>query len=485
MARVFDFCNEGITSFATGVITLSDTADTGFQTLQSVLSDGEIVIATVYLDTPNGDVNDWEVAIWDYAGAGTLTRNTTYASSNSDAAIAITSTHKVRISINAAHIDSVRSGWPNTHYYSAGPSAGNDTVTGIDNTCVGYLAGSSLAAGQENTLFGAEAGNALSSGDLNTFVGKDAGKGATTGNRNTIVGKDAYGGTTTHTGSNNVIMGAFAGDALSSGGDNTFIGDGSGGAVSTGLRNIAIGSAAMPAGNGNRNIALGYDVNPGSFEETILLGYRTDATANNQCIIGSSDSQGFISNIYFNGAVDTVPVDITMQGCGGLGSDVVGADFNLSSGRSTGDAIAGALNFQTSDAGAAGTTLQTLSTKGFVDGTDGGLVWGNPTGGSQGAGTINAVGVYDDSVALSDYVFEIYYTGSAIDLGYETYSTLSLPDVISHTETKKSLRTMPSREDFKNARYSNGEMINHLWETVETQFIYITELNSRINALES
>jgi len=44
---------------------------------------------------------------------------------------------------------------------------------------------------------------------------------------------------------------------------------------------------------------------------------------------------------------------------------------------------------------------------------------------------------------------------------------------------------MPSREDFKNARYSNGEMINHLWETVETQFIYITELNSRINALES
>lgn len=50
-------------------------------------------------------------------------------------------------------------------------------------------------------------------------------------------------------------------------------------------------------------------------------------------------------------------------------------------------------------------------------GTDGGVVIGNPTGGSAGAGTLNAEAVYDDNSLLSCYPFEMKVTGS-VDLDY-------------------------------------------------------------------
>jgi len=51
----------------------------------------------------------------------------------------------------------------------------------------------------------------------------------------------------------------------------------------------------------------------------------------------------------------------------------------------------GKLAFQTAVAG-------TLATRGYAQN---GLVWGSATGGDQGAGTINAVGIYDDGVLLT------------------------------------------------------------------------------------
>ena len=47
--------------------------------------------------------------------------------------------------------------------------------------------------------------------------------------------------------------------------------------------------------------------------------------------------------------------------------------------------------------------------------SDGGLYMDGATGSSQGSGTINAVGVYDDSVILTDYVFEYFVDGEAVD----------------------------------------------------------------------
>lgn len=61
------------------------------------------------------------------------------------------------------------------------------------------------------------------------------------------------------------------------------------------------------------------------------------------------------------------------------------------------------------DAGATAVTnfRTNNATRGYIA-SNGGLVWGSATGGSQGAGTINAQSVFDDGVLLTDYVSDAY-----------------------------------------------------------------------------
>lgn len=485
MPEVFDFCNEDISSFAAGVITLGNTADTGAQTIQSVLSDGEIVIGTVYLDAPNGNVNDWEVSAWTYTAAGTLlTRGTVLSSSNSGAAITVSTTHKVKLSANAFHLSGLRNSWPASGAFTIGTGAGNDTFTGADNTVIGIGAAPNITTSQENVVIGKDAGTGITtSNGYNTYVGKDAGKGAT-GANNTAIGKDAMGGAGNSTGGTNVVIGSFAGDAMTSGDGNVFIGYNSGTAMTSGRRNVIIGETSGEGVSSlNYSTLIGHRT-LGNYSSSIVIGYRASLTATHQCVIGSDHSDGYVTDVYFNGVLDTSPNNIALNAAGASGTNVQGASMTIASGKSTGNAASDNINFQTSDAGASGTTLQSLTTKGYVDGSDGGLVWGSPTGGSQGAGTINAVGVYDDSSLLTDYVFEIYYDGKAIDEGYDNYSIVSLADAITYTKEYKSLPTMPTREEWENNKFSAGELINKLWETAEIQFIYIKELEARLSNLE-
>ena len=117
--------------------------------------------------------------------------------------------------------------------------------------------------------------------------------------------------------------------------------------------------------------------------------------------------------------------------------------------------------------------------------SNGGLVWGSPTGASKGAGTINAVGVYDDNVLLTDYVFEKYYDGQVEDEKHADYEMKTLQEEIQHTKDKKHLSTMIGREEWEESgKASTGQLINQLWETVETQFLYIKQLEERIAKLE-
>jgi hypothetical protein len=113
------------------------------------------------------------------------------------------------------------------------------------------------------------------------------------------------------------------------------------------------------------------------------------------------------------------------------------------------------------------------------------IVVGSPTGGNQGAGTINAQGVYDDGVLLTDFVFEKYYEGKARDERHADYEMKSLSEEVAHTKERMHLSTMPSREEFESKKMSLGDMATRLWETVETQFLYIKELEERISKLES
>ena len=114
-----------------------------------------------------------------------------------------------------------------------------------------------------------------------------------------------------------------------------------------------------------------------------------------------------------------------------------------------------------------------------------GMVMGAPTGGDKGAGTINATGVYDDNVLLTDYIFEIKYDGKPVDEKYKDYVIKSLKEEIEHTKQNKHLSTIIGRDEWvKNGNASLGELSTDFWKAIETNFLYISELDQRVDELE-
>jgi len=102
----------------------------------------------------------------------------------------------------------------------------------------------------------------------------------------------------------------------------------------------------------------------------------------------------------------------------------------------------------------------------------GGILVGSPTGGDKGAGTINAVAVYDDNVLLTDFVFE------------KDYEVLSIDGMEAFYSKYKHLPTISGRKEWEKGKFSLGRIVNEIWETVEVQAIYIAQLNRRIRELE-
>lgn len=116
---------------------------------------------------------------------------------------------------------------------------------------------------------------------------------------------------------------------------------------------------------------------------------------------------------------------------------------------------------------------------------DGGIEVGSPTGSNKGAGTINAEGVFDDNVLLTDYVFEKYYKGLTKDKKFKDYTIKSLKKEIDYTKKNLHLSTISGREEWeKNGKFSVGHIINQFWQTLETQFLYIAELKQDIDLLK-
>lgn len=120
-----------------------------------------------------------------------------------------------------------------------------------------------------------------------------------------------------------------------------------------------------------------------------------------------------------------------------------------------------------------------------------GFVWGTPTGGDRGDGTINAQAVYDDNVLLTDYVFDLYVLGTTPDKSdvAESYrrSRAKYADVdafIDHWKRYQHMPSMPSREEWKkDGSKSVGDIVQRLWETVELQALHISQLRDEISEL--
>lgn len=113
--------------------------------------------------------------------------------------------------------------------------------------------------------------------------------------------------------------------------------------------------------------------------------------------------------------------------------------------------------------GVGGTTLMSLYA---------GLVVGSPTGGDKGAGTINAVAIYKNGTAL-DIVFEPDYQMATID------------EMTAFYTANKHLPTIPTKEVWDSGSTNMGSLTDRLWETVEVQARYISQLNERIKELEA
>ncbi len=118
---------------------------------------------------------------------------------------------------------------------------------------------------------------------------------------------------------------------------------------------------------------------------------------------------------------------------------------------------------------------------------DGSLVVGNPTGGAKGVGTINAVAVYDDNVLLTDYVFDKYFDGTVRPQDMDThsnYNMLSIDEMGAFVANNRHLPTIAGRDEWiASGKFSLGALVTDIWETTETNSLYILELNNKLKTV--
>ena len=175
--------------------------------------------------------------------------------------------------------------------------------------------------------------------------------------------------------------------------------------------------------------------------------------AANTALVSFYDSAGIAGYVGYGGNPNVLEVFVTVN------QPISFATNNLQRMRilANGDIVLGGIAI------GAGTVFYTAA---------GGVQIGQPTGGDKGAGTLNAVGVYDDNVLLTDYVFE------------DGYKLPSIPEMAAFFTARKHLPTIPGRAEWeKSGSFSVGQIATRLWETVEAQAIYITQLHNRLIAI--
>ena len=108
----------------------------------------------------------------------------------------------------------------------------------------------------------------------------------------------------------------------------------------------------------------------------------------------------------------------------------------------------------------------------------------------KGPGTLAArSSVWGGTVLLSDHVFDNYYDGKIKPedqkqaIGYRHYP---MKEMASYIEHERHLPTIAGRDEWnKEGMFSVDQLTNQLWVTVETQSLYIKELNDRMTALQN
>jgi hypothetical protein len=264
-----------------------------------------------------------------------------------------------------------------------------------------------------------------------------------------------------------------------------------GGVTSWGGFTGLAGGDVVLGSNTSGSVALWWDNSSGSLSFW-SNGYTTNAdmtfssggdiTARRWGIVGNYQTSSTSTFIYLGGTPGTSLAKGVAMGGTTLGT----ADFNLYTSNSPSDSMYGTLLLRKSGTSAGYGTYLTIEAEEAY--TDSGIIYlfGNvlvasasgslPTGGAKGRGTINAKAVYDDNVLLGpDYVFDSEYKAKI----------LPIPAMKAFYQKNKHLPTIPSRQEIHDqGNIPIGELSVKLWETIEIQAIYITELQDRIEVLE-
>jgi hypothetical protein len=119
----------------------------------------------------------------------------------------------------------------------------------------------------------------------------------------------------------------------------------------------------------------------------------------------------------------------------------------------------------------------------------GDAVWAAAAGNYKGPGTIHAKnGVYDGNSLLNDHVFDRYFDGTVRPedaAAAKSYTHVELADLKGYLAEERHLPNLPSRSDWNGGGTpSLGELQNGLWQQVETQALYIAELERDLTAME-
>lgn len=234
-----------------------------------------------------------------------------------------------------------------------------------------------------------------------------------------------------HGGSVMIGSGATGGEATTAQ-DSVFIGTVQN--FSSGAGQTVIGATAAAYATGDTNgysTIVGYGAKS-PYGKTVVLGAGATSTAGAQFVSGSSSYP--MTDVYFGkGVTNATPTAYAINGTGGSGSNIAGADINIAGGKGTGTGATGKVNLQIARPGSTGSTLNTLATAWSLNGT----ATSTDTTMTGGNGQTTVTGSLSESITLSTS-------------GTTTDSTIDLPaNSIILSVTGRVTTTITTATDWK------------------------------------
>lgn len=302
----------------------------------------------IYRTTAAGEGTDFQLLT-------NIANNTTTSFTDNTADASLTSTIGLASLGGSLFVEDV----PILRYFSQnvflGASAGSNHVSGTGNLFAGDLAGRSSRTNINNVILGFEsarspsimAGNVAILGAMseslgvmqfNNAIGQDALDYATNATGNNVMGRDALFKATNA--QLNTVIGDFALEDI------------------WGLTNVIGLGARITAG-------------PNYLHDSAAIGNYVELTADNQLVVGGTNSGGGFSEGYFGqGYTNISPGGFLLGSTGGAGTNNSGGPLKLRPGLSTGNLNGAPLHILGGIAGASGTTLNAARTNLTVSSTN-------------------------------------------------------------------------------------------------------------------